>query len=313
MRYARLLKQAASQWADDNATRLSAALAFYTMLSLAPLLVLAIKIVGVIFSEQAAKGQVTAYLSNLMGPSGAKTVAEMIGPMSQPGAGVLATVISIAVLLVSASGVFGELQDSLNLIWGVKPKPDRVISAIIKERFLSLVLVLGVCFLLMVSLVATTLLAGLTDHLGGSRESFLWESLNFVISLIVVTVLFALIFKYLPDVKVGWSDTWGGAIATGVLFSIGKIILGWYLGRASTTSVYGAAGSLIAVLLWVYYSAQILFFGAEVTHARAIAAGSPVEPTGNAVAVTELDRAREGIASNDRGNGVRSRSYPKHA
>ena len=211
--------------------RLAASLAFYTMLSLAPLLVLAIKAVGLIFSDNAAQLQVQAYLHDLMGAKAGEAAAQMIGPLAAPGAGLVATIVSVVVLIVSASAVFGELQDSLNTIWEVKPKPGRALIAIVRERFLSFLFVLGVCFLLLVSLVVTTVMSGLVKHFGGGNSSILWQIVNLLVSLIVVTVLFAVMFKFLPDAEVHWSDVWTDAIATGILFSVGKFLLGWYLSR----------------------------------------------------------------------------------
>ncbi|MDB5305125.1 MAG: putative rane protein [Phycisphaerales bacterium] len=291
--------------------RLAASLAFYTMLSLAPLLVISIKVVGAIFGEDAAKAQVQVYTREWMGERAASAVAQMIGPFARPGAGVLATTLSAIILLISASSVFGELQDALNTVWEVKPRPDRRIWNIIKERFFSYVLVLGTCFLLLVSLIISAALSALTRSFDGDPQSILWETINFILSFAVITVLFAFIFKYLPDVKIGWNDVWMGAAVTGVLFTVGKLLLGWYLGRASTTSVYGAAGSLVAMLLWVYYSAQILFFGAEITQAYAHQTRPRVQPTENAVKVTEEERAQEGIPSKERVHAAAGVPPPK--
>src|SRR4051812_31488954 len=288
-----LSKQAASEWSEDKATKLAAALAFYTMLSIAPLLIICMKIAGKIFGAKAASGQISGYLTNTVGAKGAEAAQEMIKNASQQGSGVIATIISVVVLILSASGVFGELQDSLNTIWEVKPKPNRGIMGIIKDRFFSMTLVLGVVFLLLVSLVASAAIAGMT-HAIGIDHGFFWGAVEFVISLVVVTVLFGLIFRYLPDAKVQWSDVWVGAVLTAVLFTVGKWILGWYLGRASTTSVYGAAGSMVALLLWVYYSSQILFFGAEFTQVYAKKHGRGIEPAENALPMTESDRVAEG-------------------
>jgi membrane protein len=308
-----VIKQAAADWMEDNATRLAASLAFYTMLSLAPLLVIAIKIVGAIFGEDAAKAQVQNYTREWMGERASSAVAQMIGPFARPGAGILATSISAIVLLVSASSVFGELQDALNTVWEVKPRPDRRIWNIIKERFFSYVLVLGTCFLLLVSLVISAALSALTRSFHGDPKSVVWEAINFALSFVVITVLFAFIFKYLPDVKIRWGDVWMGAAVTGVLFTVGKLLLGWYLGRASTTSVYGAAGSLVAMLLWVYYSAQILFFGAEITQATAHQTRPRVQPTENAVKVTEEERAQEGMPSKEKVHAAAGVPLPKPA
>jgi membrane protein len=296
--YLGLAKNAVSEWSEHKATKLAAALAFYTMLSIAPLLIISIKIVGSVFGAEAAQGQVKAYLMQTVGERGAQAAEDMIKHASQAGGGVLATVVSVIVLLFSASGVFGELQDSLNTVFEIKPKPDRGIMGIIKDRFFSLTLVFGTAFLLLVSLVASTILTGLTRRIGG--QGFIFEALNFVVSLAVVTLLFGLMFKYVPDVKLTWRSAFVGGAVTAVLFTIGKFLLGWYLGRASTTSIYGAAGSLVALLLWVYYSAQILFFGAEFTRAYALAHGDGKQPEANAVKVTEEDKAKEGRPSETR-------------
>ena len=292
------LKQAFSEWNEDKVPRLAGALAYYTMLSIAPLLIICLKLVGVVFGEEAARGQVQAYVSQNVGTKAAESVQQMIASAGQDGAGVMATVISLVILLFSASGVFGELQDSLNTIWEVKPKPGRAIVTIIKDRFFSFTLVLGVAFLLLVSLVISTVLAGLSERLGGGENGALtwfWEGVHFVVSLGVITALFALIYKYVPDVKVSWRDVWAGAIFAAILFTIGKFLLGWYLGRGSTTSLYGAAGSLVALVIWVYYASQSLLLGAEFTQVTAHARKAVVAPTENAVPVTEETRAQQGI------------------
>ncbi len=258
-------KKTFAEWSDDNIPRLSASVAFYAMLSIGPLLVISIKIVGMIFGKEAASGQIRAYTSQLVGPQGAQAVQDMVQNAAEPGAGIFATIFSVAVLLFSASAVFVELQDSMNVIWDVKPGPDRGWKDTIKERFLSMSLVLGMAFLLMVSLVVSTILAGLGKMFAGDPATWLMQTVNFIGSFAVITVLFALMFKYLPDVKVRWRTVWIGALATALMFTIGKFALGWYLARGSTTSIFGAAGSLVALLLWVYYSAQILFLGAEMT------------------------------------------------
>ncbi len=201
------------------------------MLSIAPLLIISIKIVGVIFGQKAAEGQIAGYLTETVGSEGAKAAQQMIANAGQEG-GVVATVISVLVLLFSASGVFGELQDSLNTIWEVKPKPNQGILATIKARFFSLTLVLGVAFLLMVSLVASTVLSGIADKVGGGEGIFL-KLVHFVISIGVITGLFAMMFRYLPDVRISWRNVWVGAALTAVLFTLGKFLLGWYLGRGA--------------------------------------------------------------------------------
>jgi membrane protein len=298
--YVQLLKTAWAGWGEHKATKLAAALAFYTMLSIAPLLIISIKIVGKVTNNSgSAKTTITNYLSANAGEKAAKAASDMIEAAGKetPGS-TFATILSIFILIMSASGVFGELQDSLNTIFEVKPKPDRGILGIIKDRFFSMTLVLGTAFLLLVSLVASTVLTGMTKRIGG--EGIVFEVLNFVLSLAVASLLFSLMFKYLPDVKLHWRNVFIGGTLTAVLFTIGKFGLGWYLGRGSTTSIYGAAGSLVAMLLWVYYTGWILFFGAEFTRAYAMAHGDGKQPEGNAVKVTEEDKAKQGRASEGR-------------
>jgi len=295
--YFSMLKEAAANWMEDNALRLAASLAFYTMLALAPLLVIAIKIVGFVFGENAARRQIENYATAVMGTKVADALVGMAG--YKLSGGKWAFIISFIVLIVSSGSVFGELQDALNTVWEVKPKPGRAWWTIIRERFFSYMLVLGTCFLLLVSLIVTAALASLTRwmHQG---DGVMWTCITFVISLVVITCLFALLFKYLPDVKIIWRDVWVGALFTGLLFSVGKLVLGWYLGRASATNMYGAAGSLVAMLLWVYYSAQILFFGAELTRVYAHRTRTRIKPADNAVKVTEEERAQQGIPNTER-------------
>jgi len=291
-----LLKETLSDWSEDNATRLAAALAYYTAFAIAPLLVIAIAIAGFFFGDEAARNQVGHQVSGLLGETAGNAVNDMVQRAnSNESGGIVATIIGIATLLFAASGVFGELQNSLNTIWEVAPKPNQGFMATIKQRFFSFAMVLGVGFLLLVSLVISAALGAVGQFFGGSEPTLIWKVINFIISFGVTSALFALIFKYLPDVKVRWSDVWIGAVATALLFTIGKAALGWYLGRSSTTSTYGAAGSFVALLLWVYYSAQILFLGAEFTQVYARAYGSKIEPAENAVPVTEEARAQQGI------------------
>lgn len=289
-----LTKQAAADWSQDNATRLAAALAFYTMLSLAPLLIIAIKVTGILFKEDAVKGQVYAYVHNVAGEKAAAAAQDMVANASVAGSGVVATIISIMVLVFSASGVFGELQGSLNTIWEVKPKPDRGWMDIAKDRLFSFAMVMVVAFLLLVSMIVNTVISAISTRIAGD-VAWLWQVINFAISILVITGMVALMFKYIPDANVEWRDVWYGAAATAVLFTIGKFLLGWYLGRATTTSVYGAAGSLVGLLLWVYYSTLIVFFGAEFTQAHG-RVSHPIAPTENAQPLTDLDRLQQGMA-----------------
>ncbi|HEY1015255.1 MAG TPA: YihY/virulence factor BrkB family protein [Herpetosiphonaceae bacterium] len=291
-----LLKQTGKEWSEDKVPRLGAALAYYTVFSIAPLLIIAIGIAGLVLDREAATGQIQAQLDGLLGVDAAKAIQEMIQGASKPSSGILATVIGLATLLFGASGVFGQLQDSLNTIWEVAPKPGRGILGTLKDRFLSFTMVLGVGFMLLVSLVISAALAGIGKYFENlGIPTFLFEAINFAVSFGVITLLFAAIYKVLPDVKIQWRDVWIGAAVTALLFTIGKFLIGLYLGRSSVASSYGAVGSLAILLLWVYYSAQILFFGAEFTQVYANAYGSRVVPDKDAVPVTEEARAQQGM------------------
>ena len=275
---------------EDDAPSLGAALAYYTVFSLAPLMTIAIAIAGFFLGKEAAQGQIFDELRGLLGAEGGKAVEEMVqSANAQPTAGVVATIISVIMLLFGASGVFGQLQASLNAIWGVKAKPGRGVLGIIKDRLLSFGFTLVVGFLLLVSLLLTAGMALMADWIGGLMpgSEALAFILNIVLSLSMITLLFATIFKFLPDAKIAWHDVWIGAFLTALLFTIGKFALGIYLGKSGVASSYGAAGSLIVLLLWVYYSSQILFFGAEFTQVYANRFGSRVAPADNAVPVQQ--------------------------
>ena len=275
---------------EDDAPSLGAALAYYTVFSLAPLMTIAIAMAGFFFGKEAAQGQIFDELRVLLGEEGGKAVEEMVqSANAQPTAGVVATIISVIILLFGASGVFGQLQASLNAIWGVKAKPGRGVLGLIKDRLLSFGFTLVVGFLLLVSLLLTAGMALMADWIGGLMpgSEALAYILNIVLSLSMITLLFATIFKFLPDAKIAWHDVWIGAFLTALLFTIGKFALGIYLGKSGVASSYGAAGSLIVLLLWVYYSSQILFFGAEFTQVYANRFGSRVAPADNAVPVEQ--------------------------
>ncbi|MBD2102916.1 YihY/virulence factor BrkB family protein [Leptolyngbya sp. FACHB-261] len=292
-----LIKETITEWNEDKASRLAAALAYYTVFSLAPLLIIAIAVAGFVFGEEAARGQLDDQIQHLVGAEGADAIQAMIQGASKPSSGRIATIIGIVTLLFGASGVFGQLQEALNTIWEVAPKPGRGIVGFIKDRFLSFSMVLGTGFLLLVSLVLSAILSGISAYLGGLLPGFdiLWQVVNFAISFGVTSLLFALIYKVLPDANVAWGDVTIGAIATSLLFTIGRTLIGIYLGSSGVGSTYGAAGSLVIVLLWVYYSAQILFLGAEFTQVYARKYGSRIVPASNAIPVTEEARAQQGM------------------
>jgi membrane protein len=282
------LKDTINKWLDDRAMSLAASLAFYTVLSLAPLLVVAVSVAGLVFGEAAARGEITQQLRGMLGPEGGAAIESILAHSREPSSNVVGASIGIVVLLFGASGVFGELQDSLNAIWQVKPKPGRGVMGIVKARFFSFAMVLGVAFLLLVSLLLSAGLHALGTLLGGGMPGgvALWEGINLAASFAVISLLFALIFKVVPDVRIGWRDVWYGAAFTALLFTAGKSLIGFYLGRAGVGSPYGAAGSLVVLVVWVYYSAQILFLGAEFTQVYARRCGSRIEPNDNAVATT---------------------------
>jgi membrane protein len=277
-----LLKQTFSEWLEDKVPQLGAALAYYTVFSLAPLVLLLLAIVGFLFRNDPAGAwqKVTEQMSYFLDKSAIDVVQGIAQKASQPNKGVVATSIGILLALFGASGVFGQLQDALNTIWGVKAKPGVGIMGFIRSRFLSFGMVAGVCFLLLVSLVLESLLKSLSHYVqamlpGGIVIALVVYS---IFDLAVVVLLFACIFKFLPDVKIQWRDVWIGAVITAIFFAIGKWALGLYLGSGTAASAYGAASSLITLLLWIYYSSQILLFGAEFTQVYAARAGRAFVP-----------------------------------
>lgn len=279
-----ILKLTTQGWQADNASRLSAALAYYTIFSLAPMLVIVIATTGLIWEAEAVRMEILNQVRALIGPEGADFIASLITNTGSPAEGIVALAIGILTLLFGALGVFNELHNSLNIIWGIRvEKPKGFLPSIRKlivDRFLSFTMLLGIGFLLLVSLVVTAGLSATQETLGDvfPLSEFLLQILNLAISIGVITVLFALIFKYLPDAEIAWRDVWIGAFVTSLLFSLGKTAIGIYLGNSAVASAFGAAGSLILLLLWIYYSAQILFFGAEFTQVYANQYGSKIAP-----------------------------------
>ena len=276
--FPRLIKETAGEWMEDGAMRLGAALAYYSVFSLAPLLIIAMSIAGLIFGEEAARGAVEGQLRGTLGAQAAEALESMIqGARESDASGVMA-VAGVVLLLFAASGVFGQLQDALNTIWEIERKSVRGIWGFVKNRFLSMAMVLGVGFLLLVSLILSAAVTGMTDSLERivPVPAVIWQVLSFVISFAVVTLLFAMIFKILPDADIEWRNVWVGAAMTAGLFTIGKFLLALYLGRRDAASAYGAAGALVLLLMWVYYSSLILLFGAEFTQVYARARGDDV-------------------------------------
>jgi membrane protein len=283
------LKQTFQEWLQDKAPQLGAALAYYTVFSLAPLVLVVLAIVGVIFRDDPAGAwdKITEQMGYFLDPSAVQVVQSIAQKASQPGKSTLATLIGVALALFGASGVFGQLQDALNTIWGVKAKPGRGVWGFLRSRFLSFAMVAGICFLLLVSLAIEALLKGFSHYVQSVLPGGIVIALTVyvVFDFAVVVLLFAMIFKFLPDVEIQWRDVWMGAVMTAILFGIGKWLLGFYLGSGAVGSAYGAASSLITLLLWVYYSSQILLFGAEFTQVYASRAGRGLKPAKYAVRV----------------------------
>ena len=277
-----LVRQAVAAWVDDYAPSMGAALAYYTLFSIAPLLLIVISIAGLVFGPDAARGHIFDQLRELMGDDGAATVQSLLQNLNKPAQGVLATIVGGVVLLLGAMSVFGELQNSLDRIWRAPVRADGGLWSLVRSRLLSFGMILGVGFLLIVSLVASAGLAAMTKfsaHLVGPW-TLLVEALNFGVTFVFVTATFALIYKIMPRVRIGWRDVWLGALVTALLFAIGKSLIGLYLGRTSFASGFGAAGSLILLLVWMYYSAQIFLLGAEFTWVYAHAFGSRAPGSG---------------------------------
>jgi membrane protein len=269
-----MVKQAITDWSEDNAPRLAAALAYYTIFSMAPLLLIAISMAGLVFGAEAVQGRVVEQIDGMVGRTGAEAIEEMLKSARKPGAGVIATITGLVTLLLGATGAFNELRSGLNTVWEVPPPPKKGILGMVKDRVGSFMMILVIGFLLLVSLALSAGLAAVSDMFGFAGP--LLQAVNVVVSLAVVTGLFAAIFKILPDTHVEWRDVWFGAGVTAVLFVIGKFAIGLYLGKSSVASAHGAAGSLVVLLVWVYYAAQILFFGAELTQVYAARNGSRI-------------------------------------
>jgi len=290
-----LLRETYKEWKDDEASHLAASLSYYTAIAIAPLLVLLVTLVGWFYGNDSAQMELIAQLQGMVGPQATEVVQTVIESADQPNVATVAGVLSFVTLLWGASNVFVQLQNSLNTIWGVESKPKTILLATIKERFLSFGMILVIGFLLLVSLILSAVLSALSgawhDWLPGM--DFLWQTVNFLVSFGVTTLLFALIYKVLPDVQIKWRDVWVGATVTALLFTVGKWLLGIYLGYSSTSSAYGSAGSLIVLLIWIYYSAQIFFFGAEYTQVYAYTYGEGVVPNDKAQYSDPKDRMVE--------------------
>lgn len=313
-----LLKLTYKDWNEDKAPRLGAALAYYTVFSIAPLLVIVISLVGIFFGDEAAKGEISAQISRVVGDEAAGFIETMIAGANKPGGGnIVATLIGFATLLMGAMGVFGQLQDALNTIWEVQPKPGRSFFQTVKDRLTPFVMIIGVAFLLLSSLAVSAGISAMGEWMESLLPLPAWvmQTINLAVGFVIITLLFAMIFKVLPDVEIQWRDVWIGAGMTTVLFMLGQLALSWYVSKTAASSTYGAAGSLVAVLLWVYWTSQILFFGAEFTQVYANKYGSHLKPAPNAIPVTAEARAQQGLSPRDSklsddGAGDKSKSKP---
>jgi len=291
-----ILKAAFTGFMNDLALKYSASLSYYTIFSLAPLLLLVISLAGVFLGQDAIQGKVFSEINGLVGNDAAKQIQDMIKHLEMSGKSTISIIIGVVTLIMGATAVFGEIQESINIIWQVKAKPKKAWLKLIKDRLLSGSLVISLGFLLLVSFIINGALLALSDKL----KSFLpdvtvliFNIANVAVSFLVITVLFGVIFKVLPDVKIGWRDVRSGAIFTSILFMLGRLVIGIYVGMSANSSTYGAAGSLIAILLWVYYTAAILYFGAEFTKAYVDFHGKRIEPADYAVHIEQTEEEKD--------------------
>jgi membrane protein len=294
--FCRLLSETFNHWLENKAQRLGAALAYYAAFSFAPLLVLLVTVANFIYKEDTL-ARVQSQIALMAGNNAAEAIVATIRGVQNTGGGGVATILSIATLVLGATGMFGQLQDAMNTIWGVAPKPRQFFLDILRTRALSFLLVVAICILIVVSLAFSTVLANVSKYFQTVLPftASIWPLVDFGFSFSLTMILFAAIFKILPDVHIAWRDVWFGAAATAALFAIGKIGIGLYLGRSSLTSAYGAAGSFLVVLVWVYYSAQVFFFGAELTWVYTNHRERRLRPARGAVFLTEAARIHEGI------------------
>lgn len=276
------IKDVFEKFIDDKAPKLGAALSFYTLFSLAPLLIIAISVAGSIFGRRAARGEIVEQINSFVGEEGARVVQTALRNAHLTHASGIALIISIVTVIIGSTIVFVDLQESLDMVWKVKPKPGRgMIKGLLKDRIRSFTIVMGTGFLLLVSLIVSTVISSLNDYISEQffeLPLYYLEISNLLVSLFIVFLLFMMIFKFLPDVDIQWKHVWVGALVTAVLFVLGKYLIGLYLGTSSLSSTYGAAGSLVVVLLWVYYSTQILFLGAEFTQVYVEKYGNGIQP-----------------------------------
>ena len=287
-----IMKAAYTGFSDDMALKFSASLAYYTIFSLAPLLLLLISIAGIVLGKDAIQGKIFGEINGIVGNDAAIQIQDMIKNLEMNGKSTISVIIGAITLIIGATTVFGEIQQSINIIWQVKPKPKKGWLKMIKDRVLSGSMIVTLGFLLLVSLALNGALDALSEHLKHFLPAFtvtLFNVISIIISFVVIAVLFGVIFKVLPDAKISWADVRSGAIFTAVLFMIGRLVIGIYIEKSGTTSTYGAAGSLIVILLWIYYTAAILYFGAEFTRAYADFNGKRIEPADYAVHIEQTE------------------------
>jgi membrane protein len=313
-RWRKLIVDTVTSWNDHDASTQSAALAFYTMFSLAPLLLVVIALFGLAFGAQAVSGEILTEFQDWMGKDAASLVQGILATAAEHNTNRLAYILGILTLIFGASGVFVQLQQSLNRIWGVVPKPGAVITSLLRKRMLSFAVVLGIGFLLVVSLILSTALTALGDYLERRYQLpvTLLHAANILASFVLVTLLFALIYRLLPDVKLAWRDVVLGAVVTSVLFGVGKTLIGFYLGRTGAASAYGAAGSLVMLLSWVYYSALVFLLGAEFTRVYSLEAlgDRPAPEKGAARADTTRPEAKAGATAAGAARSAASATRP---
>ncbi|STX28483.1 ribonuclease BN [Legionella beliardensis] len=292
------IKELVKLWRIDRVSSLSAALAFYTVFSLAPILLICIVLIGFFLGEAAAQGRILEHASDLVGAKAALQIQTMIENSQQAGKSRMPQLIGIALLIFGTTRVFAELQNGLNRIWGVMPKPGRGLLNVIKDRFLSFSMVLGIALLLLVSMVLSVALAAMSSFLiemfGGNVYFFM--RLEYVVSFLIITVLFAMLFKILPDVILDWKDVWIGAFITAILFSLGKFIVSYYINNSGRISIFGAASSVIIILIWFYFSSQILFIGVEINKLLVLKKGKTIKPKESAMLVDENRTNLENIS-----------------
>ena len=285
-----LLKESFEEWKDDDALQWGAALAYYSIFSIAPLLLITISVAGLVFGRAAVEGRLIEEIGGVVGPQAAEAIQTMVANASTGGSGVWGTILGVAMMLVGASAAFAHLQKSLNHLWNVEPKPDAGWKLMVRQRVAALGMVLVVALLLLTALVLSAAISALGSYAQQILPMPAWALglIDLVVSMAVITLLFAAIYKVLPDVEIAWREVWVGSAMTAFLFVLGKLAIGFYLGHSSVASSYGAAGSLVVLLVWIFYSSQLVFFGAELTQVWARRRGKRIEPSEWAVRVAEV-------------------------